>query len=219
MILRRGEKRKRILITAGPTREHIDPIRFISNYSTGTFGYEIAKEAKRRGNFVTLVSGPTALEPPKGIRFVPVESAMDMRRVLLKEFPKSDCVIMASAVSDWRAGSVAKKKLKRSSGKRTIKLVENPDMLEELGRHKKDRILVGFALETEDLEKNALNKLKKKNLDLIIANRIKPNSTVFGNSSIDVLIIDRLGGKVRFFNKSKRELAAIILDKIDGIKI
>jgi len=125
-------KRHRILITAGPTREKIDPIRFISNYSTGTFGYEIAKEAKRRGLSVTLVSGPTFLNAPKGVRLIRVESASDMKRAVLKEFPKSGYVIMAAAVSDWRPRFQAKKKIKRRSARKILELAQNPDILKEI---------------------------------------------------------------------------------------
>ena len=204
---------KKVLVAAGPTREKIDPVRFISNYSTGTFGYEIAKEAKRRRLCVTLVSGPTALKPPGGVKFIAVESSLDMRRAVLAEFKKCDCVIMSAAVADWRPIYSARRKLKKSP-KKTIELTENPDILAELGAHKKSRMAVGFALETENLEKNALKKLKDKNLDLIVANRLGKGSELFGDKAIDVVTIDRFGNRTRIYNKSKRELARIILGKI-----
>lgn len=205
---------KKILVAAGPTRERIDPVRFISNYSTGVFGYEIAKEAKRRGFGVTLVSGPTALEAPRGVRFIGVESSLEMRRALLKEFKKADCVIMTAAVADWRPLYSAKRKIKKSP-KKTIELVENPDILAELGAEKKKKVAVGFALETENLEKNALKKLKDKSLDLIVANRLKRHgSNIFGDKLIDVVTVDRFGNRARIYNKSKRELARIILGKV-----
>lgn len=211
---------KRLLVTAGPTREHIDPVRFISNYSTGQFGYEIARAAKERGHLVTLVSGPTALKAPNGVRLVRVESTMDMKRAVLKEFPKSECVIMAAAVSDWRVRTKHKRKIKRRSNQNVLlELVENPDILKELGSLKRERILVGFSLETEDLEKNAMRKLKEKNLDLIIATHLKAGSTVFGDRAIDILMIDRFGNRGSLFGKSKRELAHIILDKVEEFKI
>ncbi len=209
---------KRILIAAGPTRERIDPVRFISNYSTGIFGYEIAKEAKRRSLSVTLVSGPTSLKPPSGARFISVENSGDMRRAVLAEFAKSDCVIMTAAVADWKPKYSAKRKMKREP-KKIIKLVENPDILAEVGAGKKDKIVVGFALETENLERNALKKLKDKNLDLIIANRLGRNADVFGDNAIDVVTIDRFGNKDRICGKSKRELAKIILDKVLKLNI
>ena len=205
---------RRILVAAGPTRERIDPVRFISNYSTGTFGYAIAKEAKRRKLAVTLVSGPTALKAPNGVKFISVESSLDMRRAVSKEFKKADCVIMTAAVADWRPVYSAKKKIKKSPRK-TIELVENPDILAEIGSKKKNRIAVGFALETENLERNALKKLKDKNLDLIVANRLKlPNANIFGDKAINVVTVDRFGNRTRIYNKSKQELARIILGKV-----
>ena len=204
---------KNILIAAGPTRERIDPVRFISNYSTGTFGYAIAKEARIRKLSVTLVSGPTSLKIPLGVKFIPVESTLDMRKEVLSAFPGSDCVIMTAAVADWRPRYSARRKIKKSERK-TIELVENPDILAEVGSRKKDKVVVGFALETENLEKNALKKLKDKNLDLIIANRLTKKADIFGNIKIDVVTVDRFGNRTRIFNKSKAELAKIILDKV-----
>ena len=203
---------KRILVTAGPTREKIDPIRYISNYSTGTFGYEIARAAKRRGFSVTLVSGPTMLTAPKGVKFVSVESADDMRREVLARIKKTDCVIMTAAVADWRPKHCARRKMKKP-GAGLIELVENPDILAEVGRMKKETVAVGFALETENLEKNALKKLKDKNLDIIVANRLTAKRGVFGNKALDVAVIDRFGNRTRIFNKRKSRLAEIILDK------
>lgn len=203
---------KHILVTAGPTREKIDPVRYISNYSTGTFGYEIARKARRRGLSVTLVSGPTLLPVPKGVRLVLVESADDMRAAVLALIKKSDCVIMAAAVVDWRPRRSARRKIKKD-GARNIELVENPDILTEIGRLKKKKVAVGFALETENLEKNALKKLKDKNLDIIVANRLTSKRNVFGSGPLDVVVIDRFGNRTRIFNKSKAKLAKIILDK------
>lgn len=203
---------KRILVTAGPTREKIDPVRYISNYSTGIFGYEIARAAKSRGLSVTLVSGPTLLAAPEGVKFVSVESAGDMRSAVLKFIKRSDCVIMAAAVTDWRPRYFARRKMKKF-GVRNIELVENPDILAEISRLKKRRVAVGFALETENLEKNALKKLKDKNLDIIVANRLTPKRSVFGNKALDAVVIDRFGNRTRIFNKRKSKLAEIILDK------
>ncbi len=210
---------RRILVTAGPTRERIDPIRFISNYSTGTFGYKIADEARRRGFSVTLISGPTELKAPRGVKFIRVENALDMRRAVEREFPGSDCVIMASAVSDWRPRSAAKDKIKRRAGRYALEMIENPDILGGLGRKKGKKVLVGFALETEELVKNAGRKLKEKNLDFIIANKPSPRSTVFGDNPASISILDRFGGCARYFKRTKRELAKIILDKVSRINI
>lgn len=204
---------KNILIAAGPTRERIDPVRFISNYSTGTFGYEIAKEAKRRKLSVTLISGPTALKAPPGMKFIPVESTLDMRKAVFAEFQKADCVIMTAAVADWRPRYSAKRKIKKNH-RRAIEFIENPDILAEVGARKKERVVAGFALETENLERNALKKLKDKNLDLIIANRLTPKANIFGDIKLDVVTVDKFGNRTRIYNKSKRELAKIILDKV-----
>lgn len=211
--------RQRILVTAGPTREKIDPIRFISNYSTGTFGYAIASEAGRRGHAVTLISGPTALEKPKGVKLVKVESAMEMKGAVLKGAKRADCIIMAAAVSDWRPRNAQKSKIKKGGPSIRLELVKNPDILKALGRAKSRRTLVGFALETEDLIKNALKKLKEKNLDMIIANRLTPHGGIFGDGQAKVTIIDRFGAKDEITASSKAKMAKIILDKILAFNI
>lgn len=208
---------KNVLITAGPTREKIDPVRFISNYSTGTFGYEIAREAGRRGFNVTLISGPSALEAPPGVRLVSVESAEDMRRAVLKLAKSADCVIMAAAVCDWRAKKPSAAKLKKSGGRICLELEENPDILKELGKRKR-YTLVGFALETENLERNAHAKLKNKNLDILVGNKLKDNN-LFGSNNIDIIVIDRFGRKAIYNRKTKKELAKIILDKASNFTI
>jgi phosphopantothenoylcysteine decarboxylase / phosphopantothenate---cysteine ligase len=207
-------KKLRILVTAGPTREKLDPVRFISNYSTGTFGYAIASQARRRGHKVTLVSGPVALKKPKGVEFVGVESALDMMRAVLKKAKRADCIIMAAAVSDWRPRQAQKAKIKKGPASLSLKLVKNPDIIKELGRQKGGKILAGFALETEDLLKNAKKKLKEKNLDLIIANRLGPSSNVFGNKTAKITLIDRFGARNNVPAGSKARMAKIILDKV-----
>jgi len=207
-----------ILVTAGPTREKIDPVRFISNYSTGTFGYEIAREAARRGHKVVLVSGPVRLASPRGVKVVRVESAAEMLKAVRRIAGKADCVIMAAAVSDWRPRIVRGAKIKRSGSIRMLELVENPDILSELGA-KKRCALVGFALETEALEKSAAAKLKVKNLDLIVANKIARGGNVFGCGKTNVVIMDRSGAKEAYRRKTKRELAKIILDKALNLTI
>lgn len=209
---------KNILITAGPTRERIDPVRFISNYSTGTFGYEIAGEACRRGLGVTLISGPTQLKAPKRVKFIPVESADDMKKAVLKFFKKADCVVMAAAIADWRPRRSTKRKIKKGAT-RNIELVENPDILALIGRRKQNKIAIGFALETENLETNALKKLKDKNLDFIVANRLTKKRSVFGNKALDIVIIDKFGNRTRIFDKTKAKLAKIILDKASKFRI
>ncbi|MFH1190348.1 MAG: phosphopantothenoylcysteine decarboxylase [Candidatus Omnitrophota bacterium] len=208
-----------ILIAAGPTREKIDPVRFISNYSTGKFGYALAEEAIKRGARVVLVSGPTYLQAPQGVRLISVESALDMRRAMLSELHRADYIIMSAAVSDWRMKKVSARKIKRSSGKMTLELIENPDILSEICLRKAGKVVVGFALETENLENNALKKLLGKNADMIVANALKRRSDVFGDNNTDIVIIDKSGNKVRVRNRSKRDMAKIILDKILSFNI
>ncbi len=208
-----------ILVTAGPTREQIDPIRFISNYSTGRFGYEIARAARRRGHRVVLVSGPTHLKAPAGVRRVSVESALEMKRAVEREFKSCGVVIMAAAVSDWRARAVSGRKIKRGGPTIALELIENPDILAGLGARKGRRTVVGFALETGNLRENALDKLRKKNLDMIVANRITKKRSAFGGNRPAVVILDRSGGEAVYNNKTKRELAKIILDKALNINI
>lgn len=215
-------KRRKIsslLVTAGPTREKIDPIRFISNYSTGMFGYEIAREARRRGLRVTLISGPTCLEPPRGVKCVHVESAFDMQKAVRHEIENCGCLVMAAAVSDWRLSAQSKTKIKRGGGRMRLELVENPDILKEVGEDDDGKILVGFALETEGLRENAAKKLKEKNLDLIIAGELTTGRGPFGENRIDVTIIDRSGRMISMRHKTKRELAKIVLDKALNSKI
>ena len=163
-------KGKTVLITAGPTREYIDPVRFISNASSGKMGYALAHEAKRLGARVLLVSGHTSLQPPKGIFFIPVVSARQMKKEVDKAFPKADYVVSAAAVSDFRPSIYSKKKIKKSSHPANIKLTRNPDILAELGKKKKHQKLIGFALETNNVIPAARRKLKQKNLDIIFAN-------------------------------------------------
>jgi len=213
-------KKYSIVVTAGPTREKIDPVRFISNYSTGTFGYAIACEAARRGYRVTLISGPTNLEKPAGVKLVMVESALEMRSAVKKALAQANCVIMAAAVSDWRVKKVSEQKLKRHGGKVFLELTENPDIVREISlAKKKNTIVVGFALETGALEKNALAKLRKKNLDIIVANKLEREKGLFGDKAVDVMIADKYGAEERFCGKTKKALAKIILDKAFSFNI
>lgn len=208
-----------VLVTAGPTRERIDPVRFISNHSTGTFGYAIAEEARRMGLRVILVTGPVSIKPPSGVKTVYVESAVEMLKAVRAWAKKADYVFMAAAVSDWRAANPAKAKIKKGKrGELSLRLKENPDILKALGKRRNYR-LVGFALETENLAGNAAEKLKSKGLDMIVANRLTKNSNLFGDNKIDVLIIDRYGGRDIYRSMPKGKLAKIILDKALGLTI
>lgn len=204
----------RILVTAGPTREFIDPIRFISNPSTGAFGYEIADAALRRGHKVVLISGPTHSSPPKGAKYIPVVTALDMKAAVEKYYPFVDCLIMVGAVSDYRPAKYISRKIRKTRKRLIVELKRNPDILFELGRRKEDRILVGFSLETEDLIKNAKQKLKLKNLDLIVSSLFNKRNPPFGDQRIRTVIIDR-EGKIEKFFYSKDVLSKKILAKVE----
>lgn len=207
---------KKILITAGPTRERIDGVRFISNFSTGVMGYELAKAAVKRGLEVTLISGPTALLPPEGARFVSVEAAREMENAVRRNFKACDCLFMAAAVSDFRPDKEARGKIRKKKAL-TLRLVENPDILKKITRDKDKRIVAGFALESGNVIKNAQKKLKKKNLDFIVANRLSKEKPPFGAGAADVVIIDRYGEKIRIKNAPKRKIAEGLLDKANSL--
>lgn len=207
-----------VLVTAGPTREKIDPVRFISNHSTGTFGYAIAKEARSMGCRVVLITGPVSIKPPLGVKTVRIESAAEMLKAVKAWSGKADYIFMAAAVSDWRVSKPAKAKIKKAGGKMLLKLEENPDILQALGKNK-NYCLVGFALETEDLAANAAKKLKGKSLDIIVANRLVKKHNLFGDNKIDILIMDKFGRRSSYKGLSKAKLAKIILDKAFGFTI
>jgi phosphopantothenoylcysteine decarboxylase/phosphopantothenate--cysteine ligase len=211
----KGEK---LLITAGPNREPIDPVRYISNRSSGKMGYALARAAILRGAEVTLVTGPTALEPPFGARVIAVITAEEMRAVVLKEIDSSSVVVMAAAVSDYRPVTSAGKKLKRGKEAIELRLEPNPDILKELGAKKDGKILIGFAAETEDLIANAAKKLLEKNLDMIVANNVaEPNSGFDGDTNI-ATIMDRAGTVRSLPLMSKDELADQIFDHFLALK-
>ena len=215
MIKKSLRKPLNILITAGPTREPIDPVRFISNYSTGEMGYAIARQAKEKKHRMILISGPSVLKPPENIKLINVETARDMEKSVENVYKWADCVIMASAVSDYRIEKVFPRKIK-SKKILNLKLVRNPDILFGLGKKKKGKILAGFALESENLRKNALKKLKEKNLDIIVANKIGKRSP-FGSGKTSVLVLDKLGKAQSYKDISKKRVAGILLDKIEGL--
>ncbi|MBU4377294.1 MAG: phosphopantothenoylcysteine decarboxylase [Candidatus Omnitrophica bacterium] len=207
---------KTFLITAGPTIEPIDPVRYISNYSTGEMGYALAVAAKKRGNKVVLISGPTALKPPKGIKFIPVKTAFEMRRAVLRHFRGADCVIMTAAVADFRPADFSGEKLKKGTKKEYfLRLLRNPDILSELGKRKGSKVLVGYSLETDNHMENTRSKMKSKNLDLIVANKAGKLSSPFGKGKKDLTIISRKSGRTAFKAVSKEKISHILLDKIE----
>lgn len=203
---------RRILVTAGPTHEDLDPVRFLTNRSSGKMGYAVAKAAWRRGAEVTLVSGPTALPAPYGVEVVRVRSALEMREALQGHFPTADALIMAAAVSDYRPESPAPKKVKRRTPSQELRLVQNPDIIQELAAHRTRQVLIGFAAETGDLLAEARRKLEAKNLDLIVANEVNRPDSGFAVDTNEVTLIPRGGEPVALPLLSKDEVAQRLLD-------
>ena len=202
----------RILVTAGPTREFIDPVRYISNSSTGFFGYQIAREALKRGHEVILISGPTSLRPPMKAKFVPVVSAADMQKAVWRFLAQSECLIMTAAVADYRPAARSSTKIKKTRPSFKLGLKRNPDILSEASKRKGRRVFVGFALETNGTLSSALSKMTRKKLDIIVATPVDKRHIPFGNRRIRAVILDRRGG-VQDVDFSKEKLARIILDK------
>ncbi|MCI1881862.1 MAG: bifunctional phosphopantothenoylcysteine decarboxylase/phosphopantothenate--cysteine ligase CoaBC, partial [Sporolactobacillus sp.] len=195
---------KRILVTAGPTREMLDPIRFFSNRSTGRMGYAIAEAAKQVGAEVTLVSGPTELAVPHGVDLIRVTSADEMRDAVIGRFDRTDAVIKAAAVADYRPETFSATKLKKSDAPLELRLVRNPDILKELGEKKKGQLLVGFAAETDRLKENAARKLAEKHLDLLVANRAADG---FAGDTNRVVFFFRDGRSKAYERMPKRKVA------------
>ena len=205
---------KKVLVTAGGTEEPLDPVRFLGNRSTGRMGYAIAEAAARRGAETILVTGPTGLDIPAGVRAIKVRSAREMEQVVLEEYDSTDVVIKAAAVADYRPKETSSQKIKKSDGELTLTLVRNPDILYELGQRKKHQILVGFAAETNDLEAYAKKKLEKKNLDFIVANDVSAKDAGFGTDTNRVQIFYRDGREESQPLMSKTKLAGLILDRV-----
>lgn len=206
--------KQNILITAGPTREAFDPVRFISNYSSGKMGYAFALMAKRRGASVTLISGPTSLPVPSGVGFVGVSSAVEMRDAVMDRVADATVIIKVAAVADYRPALMSDSKIKKDQGAFSINLEHNPDIISEVGKIKEDRVLVGFAMETEDLLKNAYNKLLAKNMDLIVANDLSRPGSGFQHDTNSVRVIDRSGDVRKYPVMSKVNIADRVLDRV-----
>jgi phosphopantothenoylcysteine decarboxylase / phosphopantothenate---cysteine ligase len=213
-------KGKKILVTAGPTYEAIDPVRYIGNRSSGKMGFALANAAALRGATVTLVTGPVHLETPRNVDRVDVESADQMRDAVIKHASASDVVIMAAAVADYAPEKTAKTKIKKDVGAKPamLQLVETPDILTSLGQKKnKGTVLVGFALETDNELRNALEKLKKKKLDLIVLNSLKDKGAGFGVDTNVVTILDNKGKTARLPLMSKFDVANEILNRLKNL--
>lgn len=208
-----------VLVTAGPTREELDPVRFLSNYSSGKMGFAIARAARNRGARVILIAGPTCLSPPCGVEFHPVTSAVQMRDAALAEMGEASIIIKAAAVADYRPATSSKEKIKKEKAREmTVHLRKNPDILAELGRVKGERTLVGFAAETEDLLENARKKLVEKNLDLIVANDVTQQGAGFDIDTNIVRLLYRDGAVEDLPQLSKDDVAHALLDRIGGLR-
>jgi phosphopantothenoylcysteine decarboxylase/phosphopantothenate--cysteine ligase len=203
-----------VLITAGPTQEEIDPVRYITNRSSGRMGYALASAAVQRGAHVVLVSGPTALTAPHGVEMVPVRSAADMSDAVLSRVGSADIVIMAAAVADYRPVQRASQKIKKQQGPLTIELESTRDILKEIGRRADSRFVVGFAAETENLIENARKKLHGKNLDMIVANDVSGADAGFDSEFNAAVLLSRDGEPVELPRMTKREMAGRILDEV-----
>lgn len=207
-------KGKRVLVTAGPTREHIDPVRFISNPSSGRMGYAVARAAEHRGADVLLVSGPANLKVPVNVEIIRTGSAKEMAAAVFDNMKKADIIIKTAAVSDYRPSVTAKQKMKKGKGEMMLLLQKTEDILLELGKNRKNKILVGFAAETENLEKNAKEKLERKNLDIIAGNLLDGKSSGFGTDTNRVILFFRNGDKEILPLMDKESVAHILLDRI-----
>jgi phosphopantothenoylcysteine decarboxylase/phosphopantothenate--cysteine ligase len=205
---------KRIVVTAGGTREVIDPVRYIGNRSSGKMGYAVAEAARDRGATVTLITVATALPRPAGIEVIPVETAAQMHEAVAKAMAQTDALIMAAAVADYRPQSVAEAKIKKEASSLTLELIRTPDILNEV---KGDFIKVGFAAESENITENARKKLEGKQLDIIVANDITQADSGFGVDTNRVVIIDKQGNMEDLPLMSKREVADKILDRVVGM--
>ena len=205
---------KKVLVTAGPTMEKIDPVRYITNHSSGKMGYSIAEEAARRGAEVTLVSGKTNLTAPAGVKVINIESALEMYEKVVENYEDSDIVIKSAAVADYRPKKAADQKIKKKDGDMQILLERNPDILAYLGENKGNKILVGFAAETNDLKENAYKKVNKKNLDFIVANDILEAGAGFKGDTNKVNLYFSDGHEVNLPLMSKKEVAQKIIDEI-----
>ena len=205
------------MITAGPTREKIDPVRFITNHSTGKMGYAIAEEAAKQGANVVLVSGPVNIPAPNGVTLVKVESAEDMYQAVMERFADAEVVIKTAAVADYRPMITYEQKMKKKQGDSILELERTKDILFELGQKKENQILIGFAAETEQVEEYAIGKLKKKNADMIVANNVKAEGAGFGSETNIVTIFKKDGTKLELPMMTKQKVAEEILEQVSQL--
>jgi phosphopantothenoylcysteine decarboxylase/phosphopantothenate--cysteine ligase len=207
-----------VMVTAGPTVEHIDPVRYLTNRSSGKMGYAVAGAAVSRGAKTLLISGPTALKPPGGVELISVETASQMYEAVLENYSGVDVVVKAAAVADYRPKEVFGQKIKKQDGTLSLELVRNKDILAELGQRKNKQILVGFAAETSDLEKHSLLKVEGKNLDFLVANDVSQTGAGFGTDTNIVMFVYPGGNIKQMPLMDKKDLAHRILDEVLAVR-
>ncbi|OPJ65555.1 bifunctional phosphopantothenoylcysteine decarboxylase/phosphopantothenate--cysteine ligase CoaBC [Clostridium chromiireducens] len=205
---------KNVVVTAGPTIAPVDPVRFITNRSTGKMGYAIAKEARNRGANVTLISGPTSIEVPKNINIVKVSTNEEMKKAIMEVYDHADIVIKSAAVADYKPKNYSTQKIKKGDNDLCIEFTRDSDILMELGEKKDKQILVGFAAESQDLKENAISKLQRKNLDYIVANDITANDTGFASEDNKVIVLSKSGKEIYLDKMSKEKIASNLFDII-----
>lgn len=210
-------KGKKIIVTAGPTIEPLDPVRYITNFSTGKMGYAIAEQSKKRGADVILISGPTNLDFPRGVTVRKVKTTREMLEAIKKDFDDCDALIKAAAPLDFRPIKVCKNKIKKTDDGLKLNLIRNPDIAEYFGSIKKKQILIGFAAETDNVIENAKNKITKKNLDMIVVNDVSLKDAGFSSETNIVTIIDKEGNITNYPKMTKSDVANVILDKLVNI--
>ncbi|MFA4132370.1 MULTISPECIES: bifunctional phosphopantothenoylcysteine decarboxylase/phosphopantothenate--cysteine ligase CoaBC [Brevibacillus] len=209
---------KHVLITAGPTREKIDPVRYITNHASGKMGYAIAEAARDRGAKVTLVSGPTTLARPDGVEFIAVESVQEMFDAVMEQLPHCDIVVKSAAVSDYRPKHVAEHKLKKGDGPLDLVLEKAPDILKTIGERKTKQFVVGFAAETQNVLQHAQSKLERKNLDMIVANNVLLEGAGMGSDTNIVTLLTRGGEQLALDKLSKRAVADKLFDAVLAVQ-
>ena len=217
--VRRDLEGETILITAGPTQEPLDPVRYISNRSSGKMGYALAEAAAARGAHVILVSGPVHLTPPRGVELVPVRTAVEMREKVMANLAHAGIVIKAAAVADFHLSKVPDQKVKKTAARISMELDPTPDILAELGRKKDDRLLVGFAAETQNLQQEARRKLESKNCDMVVGNIVGGADLGFESDENEVVLVLRTGETITLPRAPKREIADRIFDQVLRLRL
>ena len=210
---RRDLEGEQVLITAGPTQEPLDPVRYISNRSSGKMGYALAEAAAARGATVTLISGPVHLDPPRGVEVIRVRTAVEMRDAVFAHLEPASIIVKSAAVADFHLSKVPDQKVKKTAARMSLELDPTPDILAELGRKKGDRLLIGFAAETRNVQQEARRKLEAKNCDMLVGNYVGGTETGFETDQNEVVLVLRTGENIPVPRASKREIADRIFDE------